>query len=53
MKEEALTFLARARAHIMKLSREDAIKHLINERNIDGREKVIQSVTDNGIFSMA
>lgn len=52
-KEEALIFLAEERKHIMEMTREQAIAHLIKDRNIDGREKVIQAVADNGILSMA
>jgi hypothetical protein len=53
VKEEALTYLAKQRREIMKMSREDAIRHLISDRNIEGREKVIRGVADNGILSMA
>ncbi|MGH9450619.1 MAG: HindIII family type II restriction endonuclease [Terriglobia bacterium] len=51
-KEDALTSLARERERIMKMSRQDAIMHLIGDRNIDGREKVIRSRADNGILSL-
>jgi type II restriction enzyme len=50
LKEEALTFLAKEREQIMKMSRDDAIAHLIKDRNIDGREAVIRSLADNGIL---
>jgi type II restriction enzyme len=52
-KEEALTFLAVEREQIMRMSHAEAIQHLIRNRNIDGREKVIKAVQDNGIFSIA
>ena len=52
-KEEALTFLAKEREEIMRMTRKLAIAHLIGDRNIDGREKVIRGVEDNGILSMA
>lgn len=52
-KEEALTMLMREREQVMSMSREEAIKHLILDRNIDGREKIIRAVSDNGILSMS
>ncbi len=52
LQEEALTFLAKEREQIMKMTREDAIKAPIADRNIDGRIKKIQAVADNGIPSM-
>lgn len=52
-KEEALLFLAREREEIMRMSREEAIKSLISDRNIDGRTKVVKSVGDNGILTIA
>ena len=53
VKEEALTFLAQQREQIMKMSRAQAIEQLIIDKNIDGREKVIHTLADNGILSMA
>jgi HindIII-like restriction endonuclease len=53
VKEEALTFLARQREQIMKMTHAQAIAHLIRDKNIDGREKVIQALADNGILAMA
>lgn len=52
-KVEALTFVAAEREAIMKMSHQEAIQHLIRNRNIDGREKVINGVQDNGIFSIS
>ena len=52
-KEEALTMLAREREQIMRMSREEAIKFLIKDRNIDGREKVIRALADNGIMAIS
>jgi hypothetical protein len=51
-KEEALTTFAREREQVMQMSREEAIRYLILDRNIDGREKVVRSVADNGILAM-
>lgn len=52
-KEEALTFLARQRELIMRMTREEAIGFLIRDRNLDGRERVIRSVEDNGILAIS
>jgi len=52
LKEEALTFLAKEREQIMKMSRDDAIAQLIKNRNIEGRESVIRLLADNGILSI-
>ncbi|MCL2660929.1 MAG: HindIII family type II restriction endonuclease [Acidobacteriaceae bacterium] len=52
-KEEALTMLALEREQIMRMSRDEAILRLVEDRNIDGREKVIRAIGDNGILSMA
>jgi type II restriction enzyme len=52
-KEEALTILAREREEVMRMSREEAIKQLILGRNIDGREKIIRAVSDNGILAIS
>lgn len=53
LKEEALEALAKQREQIMKMNRQEAIAHLINERKIGQRERVIRSVEDNGILSMS
>ena len=52
-KDEALTFLAGERARIMRMTREDAIATLVKDRNIDGRERVIRAVGDNGILAIS
>jgi type II restriction enzyme len=52
-KEEALTMLAQEREQVMRMSRKEAIKFLIQGRNIDGREKVIRRLADNGILSIS
>lgn len=52
VKEEALTFLAKEREQILKMTRKQAIEHLVTDRNIVGRQKVIQALADNGILSM-
>ncbi|MHB1957753.1 MAG: HindIII family type II restriction endonuclease [Acidobacteriaceae bacterium] len=52
-KEEALTMLAREREQVMRMSRDEAIKHLVRDLNIDGREKVVRAVSDNGILAIS
>jgi type II restriction enzyme len=52
-KEEALLMLASEREQVMRMSREEAIKVLILDRNINGREKKVRSVLDNGIFAIS
>jgi type II restriction enzyme len=51
-KEEALTTFAYQREQVMRMSREEAIRYLIQDRNIDGRERVVRSVSDNGILAI-
>jgi microcystin degradation protein MlrC len=52
-KDEALTILARHRELIMRMTHKEAIAALIKDRNLDGREKVIREVEDNGILAMS
>lgn len=47
---EALAFLAAERESIMRLSREDAIKEVINSRKLENRVQTVKVVTDNGIL---
>ncbi len=51
-KDEALTHLATERTRISQMSREEAIKELIREHNIENRIAVINRVEDNGIMSL-
>jgi type II restriction enzyme len=51
-KEEALTFLAQEREKIMRMSYQEALKELIKVHKIDSRIKTIQSISDNGLFSI-
>jgi type II restriction enzyme len=51
-KEEALTFLAQEREKIMKMSHQEALKELIKVHKIDSKIKTIQSISDNGLFSI-
>jgi type II restriction enzyme len=51
-KEEALTFLSAERERIARMSREEAIKELIREQNIDNKIAQIESVADNEIMNL-
>lgn len=51
-KEEALYFLASEREKIMKMSYEEALKELIKINRIDSRIKTIESIKENGLFSI-
>ena len=52
-KEEALTFLAKQREAILLMTKEQAIKALMSKLNIEGKEKVINSVSDNKLLNIA
>lgn len=49
---EALTFLANEREKIMRMTHEEALKELIQINKIEGRIKVINSVSDNGLLGI-
>ncbi len=51
-KEEALTFLAQERENIMRMSHKEALKELIKVHKIDSRIKTINSISDNGLFTL-
>jgi len=51
-KEEALTFLAKEREKILKMSHKEALKELIKVHKIDSRIKTINSISDNGLFTL-
>lgn len=51
-KEEALEMLAKERARIMQMSKDDAIKELIRKNNIDGRIRAVGGVRDTGILDL-
>jgi hypothetical protein len=51
-KEEALTFLAQEREKIMRMSHKEALKELIKVHKIDSRIKTINSISDNGLFTL-
>lgn len=51
-KEEALNFLALEREKFMKMSHQEALKELIKMSNIDNKIRKIESINDNGLFSL-
>jgi type II restriction enzyme len=51
-KEEALTFLAKEREKIMRMTHNEALKELIKVHKIDSKIKTVQSISDNGLFSI-
>lgn len=51
-KKEALIFLASEREKIMRMTLDEAIKELMRANKIDSKIRVIQSVSDNGLFSV-
>lgn len=51
-KDEDLTFLAREREKIMRMSHKQALKELIEVYKIEGRAKTIQSVADNQLLTI-
>jgi type II restriction enzyme len=51
-KEEALTFLAQEREKIMRMSHKEALNELIKVHKIESRIKTINSIADNGLFTL-
>jgi hypothetical protein len=51
-KEEALIEIARERQRILGMSRQQAVKELIERANLDSRERVVRSVSDSGIMNL-
>jgi type II restriction enzyme len=51
-KEEALTFLAKEREKILKMSHKEALQELIKVHKIDSRIKTINGISDNGLFTL-
>lgn len=51
-KQEALIFLAKEREKIMNMSHHEALKELIRTSKIENKIKVINSISDNGLFSI-
>ncbi|MDD4602524.1 MAG: HindIII family type II restriction endonuclease [Bacteroidales bacterium] len=51
-KDEALTFLAKEREKIMRMSHKEALKELIKVHKIESRIKTINAISDNGLFTL-
>lgn len=51
-KEEALTYLSSVRTEVMSLSHDEALARLLQAHKIDGRERTIRAVSDNGLMSL-
>lgn len=51
-KLEDLKFLASERAKIMRMSHEEAIRALIKASKIEKKIQIIQSISDNGLFTL-
>jgi len=51
-KEEALIFLASERERIMRMSHEQALKALIKSSKIENKIKIINKISDNGLFEL-
>ncbi len=51
-KKEALKFLASEREKIMKMTHEEALKELIKLNKIDSKIKIIERISDNGLFDI-
>ena len=51
-KEEALTFLAKEREKIMRMSHEEALSELVRVHKIESRIRIINSVSSNEILAI-
>jgi len=51
-KKEALIFLASEREKIMKMTHEEALKELVKVHKIENKIKVIEKISDNGLFNI-
>jgi hypothetical protein len=51
-KDEALTFLAHEREKIMRMSHKEALKELVKVYKIESRIKIINAISDNGLFTL-
>lgn len=51
-KNEALTFLAKEREKIMRMSHKEALSELIKVHKIESRIKTINAISDNGLFTL-
>lgn len=51
-KEEGLRFLAEEREKIIRMSHQEALRELIKIHRIDSKIKTINSISDNGLFTI-
>jgi len=51
-KKEGLTYLASEREKIMKMSHDEALKELIKMSKIESKIKIIESISDSGLFGI-
>ena len=51
-KKEGLKFLAMERERIMKMSHEEALDELIQNRQVDKKIEIIKSVSDTKLFDI-
>jgi hypothetical protein len=51
-KDEALTFLAQEREKIMRMSHNEALKELLKVHKIESKIKIINAISDNGLFTL-
>lgn len=51
-KDGDLTFLAKQREKIMRMSHEEALNELIRVHKIDSKIRIINSINDNGLFAI-
>jgi len=51
-KEEDLTYLAKQREKIMRMSHEEALDELVKVHKIESKIKTISSIRDNGLFAI-
>lgn len=51
-KQEDLTYLAKQREKIMRMSHDEALNELIKVHKIDSKIKIINSIKDNGLFAI-
>lgn len=51
-KKEALTFLAAERERIMRLSRDEAIREVLEGRKVDSKIQTVESITQNEILNL-
>ena len=51
-KQEGLAYLASEREKIMRMNHNEALKELLKVSKIESKIKIIQSISDNGLFSI-